>query len=172
MTEYGSFAVEKCGNADEYFIFDAFMSDKIRENIWTKDGHGYVCRNRNGVMQRLHIMVAERMIGSKIPKGCYVDHINRCKLDNRTCNLRVVSPEDSARNMPIKANNTSGVTGVSITKYGTYRAYISVDKRRIELGYYPTLQEAARIRYAAEETYGFKHQQNLSVYLNELEDTK
>lgn len=84
--------------------------------------------------------------------------------------MRIVSPMDSARNMPLRSDNSTGVSGVSLGRNGKgYRAYITVNKKRIELGTYPTLQEAARVRYVAEEKYGYTHQQNLDAFLIEME---
>lgn len=173
MTVYNDFAVEKCGNKDVYFLVDASVAEAIGKNTWTLDGHGYLCRNVMGKLQRLHTYVIETVTGKTVPKGMYVDHINKCKTDNRLCNLRIVSPSDSAMNMPLKANNTSGYTGVSHGRnHKGYRAYITVDKQRIELGTFPTIEEAARARYVAEERYGFTHQQNLEAFLIELEGGK
>ena len=170
MNVYGDFLVEKAGNKDVFFLVDTSMKDVICGNTWTVDSTGYLCRNVRGRVERMHTVVVEHDMGCKLSDGMYVDHINKCKTDNRICNLRVVSPEDSAKNMPLKANNTTGVTGVSkgCGKKG-YRAYITVGKRRIELGTYPTLQEAARARYVAEEKYGFTHRQNLAAFLMDTE---
>lgn len=166
MTEYNRFCVEKCGNKNEYFLFDSSMKDIVSSGVWSLDDCGYICRYINGKTKRLHIIAVEYATGRKIPKGMYVDHINEDKMDNRLCNLRIVSPQESSRNMPIKSNNTTGVTGVSKGKKGIgYRAYINVDKKRIELGTYSTLEEAARVRHCAEEKYGFKNKQNLYAFL-------
>ena len=170
MTLYNDFGVERCGNKDVYFLFDAILADRICGNIWTLDGLGYVCRTVDGQLQRLHTFVIEESTGKRIPDGMYVDHINKCKTDNRLCNLRVVCPEDSSKNMPVRSDNTSGITGVALASKGVgYRAYITVKGKRIGLGTYPTVEEAARARYAAEERYGFQHQQNLTAFLIEME---
>lgn len=170
MTLYNDFAVEKCGNRDVYFLIDADVAEAVCQNAWTLDSTGYLCRNIKGSLQRLHNFIIETATGKKVPEGMYVDHINKCKTDNRLCNLRIVSPRDSAMNLPIKANNTSGYTGVSRGRDNKgYRAYITVDKKRIELGTFQTIEEAARARYAAEERYGFTHQQNLEAFLIDME---
>lgn len=170
MTRYGDFAVGRFGNAEAFFLVDADIAEEVAKNTWTLDSKGYACRRKKGKTEYLHTLVVKTAIGGNIPHGAYVDHVNKCKTDNRRCNLRIVSPQDSAKNMPLRANNTTGVTGVSRGCGGLgYRAYITVDKRRIELGTYPTLQKAARARYVAEERYGFKHQQSLDVFLIEME---
>ena len=44
-----------------------------------------------------------------------------------------------------RLNNTSGVTGVSFHKHtGKYQARVTIDGRRIGLGFYPTVEEAKR----------------------------
>ena len=84
--------------------------------------------------------------------------------------MRIVDPKTNSKNLPLKSNNSTGVTGVAKGRGGNgWRAYINVDKKRIELGTYKTIEEAARVRYAAEEKFGFKHQQNLAAFLIEME---
>ena len=173
MIEYGRLCIEKCGNKDEFFLFDSLMKDIVSGNVWTLDSCGYVCRSFGGKVRRLHTLIVEGATGNKIPNGMYVDHINEDKLDNRLCNLRIVSPQESARNMPIKSNNTSGSTGVSKGRNGKgWRAYITVNKKRIELGTYRTLEEATKVRHCAEQKYGFRSRQNLVAFLCESEKEK
>lgn len=173
MTMYGDFCVEKCGNKDQFFLFDTALMDEIAKNKWTLDSCGYLCRNVRGRVERMHTVVVEHYMGCKLANGLHVDHINKCKRDNRICNLRIVSPQDNLKNMPLKSNNTTGVTGVSLASKGQgYRAYITVNRRRIGLGTYKTLNEAARARYAAEERYGFLHEQSLEAFLDDVDQHK
>ena len=170
MIVYGDMAIGKCGNSDVYFLVDAEVAKEIDQGVWTLDGHGYVCKNKRGRIIRLHHYVMERATGRELPRGMYIDHINQCKTDNRLCNLRIVNPTASAMNMPLKADNTSGVTGVSRGRKGIgWRAYITVNKKRIELGTYPTIEAATMARHAAEEHYGYTHRQGLAAFLIEIE---
>ena len=136
-------------------LVDAEMLEKVMVRKWCMGTGGYPVASFESKVVPLHDYVMAQYFDEK-PKGCYVDHINQDKLDNRIANLRFVTPQESSRNMPLKANNTSGYTGVSLTKYGTYRAYITANKKRIELGQYKTLDEAVNARREAETNLGFK----------------
>lgn len=82
------------------------------------------------------------------PKGMVVDHINGDRLDNRRENLRVCSNAQNISNrVTIDRRNKSGVTGVHWhAKAGKWAAEI---KRR-HLGLFATIEEAAKVRRAAE----------------------
>ena len=54
----------------------------------------------------------------------------------------------------VTSQNTTGVRGVSYrSKNGKYRAYIYFKNKRIELGEYTKLEDAAKARKNAEEIY-------------------
>lgn len=85
-----------------------------------------------------------------------IDHINRVRTDNRLSNLRNVSLAENNRNLPMRKNNTSGVTGVSWSNlHNRWVAQICVDKRVTYLGLFDTIEEAAAARAAANVKYGF-----------------
>ena len=72
-----------------------------------------------------------------------VDHINKNKLDNRICNLRIASMQENSRNKDKSNANTSGYKGVTYHKRDNrYQAAIRVTGRRIHLGYFLTAYEA------------------------------
>lgn len=86
----------------------------------------------------------------------HIDHINGDKLDNRICNLRVVTKQENACNMKRHKANTSGYTGVAwSTAANKWRAYITHEGKRVSLGVYVDIEEAAKARKAAEVKYGF-----------------
>lgn len=74
-----------------------------------------------------------------------VDHISGDTLDNRKQNLRVCSIKENSWNARTPKNNKSGYKGVFLEKKNNrYRAFLSVSWGRKSLGYYDTLEEAAR----------------------------
>ena len=100
-------------------------NDKTRrlldEHIWHATPPGYtrttiqVDRKSKGIF--LHRMIMD------CPEDKVIDHINRCKYDNRVDNLRICTTAMNNRNMPRRKTNTSGITGVArvITTNGGYR---------------------------------------------------
>lgn len=76
----------------------------------------------------------------------FIDHINGDKTDNRIANLREATQSQNMANSKISRNNTSGIKGVAKLKDGRYRAYITHERKRIDIGIYLTVSEAAKAR--------------------------
>ena len=78
-----------------------------------------------------------------------VDHINHDTLDNRRCNLRIVTNSQNMMNHgKIQRNNTSGVRWVHFEKRTqSYRVQVIKDKRSIWGGRYSSLEEAKKAAY-------------------------
>ncbi len=73
------------------------------------------------------------------------DHRNRDKLDNQRKNLRPATVKQNQCNRDMQSNNTSGYKGVYWHKRDrNWQAYIQVNGKRIYLGYYDNLKEAAQ----------------------------
>jgi|SRR5690606_5995401 len=89
------------------------------------------------------------------PPGMQVDHINGDRLDNRRCNLRIVTNQQNSFNrQPQKA--TSQYKGVGWYKpYQKWRAKIKINGKTKHLGYFDDEKEAA-LAYdrAARELFG------------------
>lgn len=152
VVNYGHFSVMYSDKVSG-IIVDADMAEGFALRRWCIDSGGYPVANINGNTVRLFdAVLALRNV--RKPKGTYVDHINLDKLDNRYNNLRIVSPTTNAINTPRRANNKTGVTGVCADGE-RFRAYITINKKRIELGSFRTLDEAAKARNIAESKYGF-----------------
>lgn len=84
----------------------------------------------------------------------YIDHINHDKTDNRIANLRSVSHTENMKNKPKYKNNKSGITGVYQMEKN-WRVLITSNKKRMHVGYYPSLFDAACARKSAENKLGF-----------------
>ena len=85
-----------------------------------------------------------------------IDHINGVKNDNRIENLRAVTNGENSRNLPRRADNSSGVTGVTWHKKALkWTAQIAVNGRLLHLGRYAEKDDAVAARKAAEAKYNF-----------------
>lgn len=84
-----------------------------------------------------------------------LDHRNRNKKDFRWSNLREATRMINMQNKAISKVNTSGRVGVRETKWGTFEARITANKKSIALGNFATFDDAVKAREAAERRYGF-----------------
>jgi hypothetical protein len=70
---------------------------------------------------------------------------DNCKWSTRT---------EQQRNQRLRVTSTTGIKGVSYRSgYDNYHARITVDGKKLSLGCYSTLEEAANVRHAAELKY-------------------
>ena len=87
----------------------------------------------------------------------HIDHINHNEKDNRICNLRLVSQKENNKNLSKKITNTSGTTGVWVSKRNgskKYMAEISTGNGRLRKSFY-TKQEAVAQRKVWETILGY-----------------
>lgn len=71
------------------------------------------------------------------PSGYEIDHINRDKLDNRKCNLRIVTRSQNCANRSSFRTSSSQYKGVHWNrKCGLWEAAIRQDSRITNLGFY------------------------------------
>ena len=87
-----------------------------------------------------------------------VDHIDGDKSNNKINNLRLATHLDNQKNRKLQINSTSGQTGVCRKRQG-WVSYISVDKKRIHLGFFADKEDAVQARIEAEKKYfgEFRH---------------
>lgn len=90
------------------------------------------------------------------PQGTIVDHISGNGLDNRRCNLRLVTARENNINATKRRGCSSRYRGVDWCKGArAWRARVWVDGREKLVGYFATEEEAARAREnAARAAYG------------------
>ncbi len=143
----GEYGIGWTSNTNEIFLFDKEDFDKIKDYCWSKSSEGYlVARDKGaGKSVRFHQIV----MGDK-----HIDHIKHDKLDNRKSELRKSCDLLNARNRVRPQNNKSGFKGVcwDNTKE-LWRAYISINKQHIDLGFFDDINDAIQVRKEAEEKY-------------------
>lgn len=85
-----------------------------------------------------------------------VDHINHVRSDNRIDNLRNVAGLDNQKNVSKRKDNNSGFTGVSWNaKSSKWVAQMQVNKKKIHLGYFSSLEDAVCARKQANIEHSF-----------------
>ena len=107
------------------------------------------CCNSNGYAQRKVTINGKRatvLMHREImqpPPDMHIDHINGNRLDNRRCNLRIVTPQQNQFNRRIQSG-TSRFKGVYWQKEAEkWRARIRYNRKLIHLGLFDTEEEAA-----------------------------
>lgn len=90
------------------------------------------------------------------PQMLQIDHINHDVLDNRLCNLRIVSNQQNHFNRKPHEGSSSKYVGVSFYKKSNkWACNITINGKIKSLGYYDTEEEAARVRDThAKELFG------------------
>jgi hypothetical protein len=122
--------------------------------------HGYRIITFLGTKYRASRLAFLYMTGSW-PEN-EVDHINRCKLDDRWDNLRDVSRSENQLNRDMQSNNTSGARGVHWnTEKCKWCAQVKKDNITHHAGYFDSFEEAVAARDAAAiELHGDFAEQN------------
>jgi hypothetical protein len=118
--------------------------DKTVERTWHISESGYPATNWSENGKRLGVVYLHRYLMSA-PRGQYVDHINRNKLDCTRENLRLCTMTDNNRNTGKKSkiNKYKGITRNG--RYG-WAAQITVNRKNHYLGTFTT-QELAALAY-------------------------
>lgn len=142
--DYG-IAYDSHGNA---IYFDIEDYEKVSGCYWFVNSFGYALAWEDGKFIRMHRRLVNCM-GDKV-----VDHINHNKSDNRKKNLRVCENWENQFNQPLQKSNTSGYKGVDFHFCKRkWRARIRVKGERIELGHFPTAEQAFSAYCKASEKY-------------------
>jgi len=78
-----------------------------------------------------------------------IDHRNLIRDDNRISNLRESNAFLNRQNTKLQCNNRSGFKGVSVCRNGRWSAEITINRKSIRLGVFPTADEASEAYLAA-----------------------
>lgn len=125
----------------------------VGQEAGSADAYGYGQIRIDGEIYKEHHLVWLYLTGEW--PNSQIDHINHQRRDNRPENLRPADNAENHKNRPMQRNNKTGVVGVYKDKLGGYNAYISVDGKRIHLGRFKNIEDAAASRYEANKKYGY-----------------
>ena len=126
-------------------ICDATDYDLVSQHTWCLS-YGYAVTNIRGADGKYKTMLLHRLLMNP-PADVQVDHINGIKHDNRRSNLRIVTSQENN-------HNRRSANGYYWNKNaGKYRADIAINKKRINLGYYNTEDEARQAYLDAKRLY-------------------
>lgn len=117
-------------------MFDAEDIPKVKYTKWRLSASGYVVNMPKYKDSNKHF---SRTI---LDTDQFVDHINGNKLDNRKCNLRIVSKSQNAMNQ-------AWPKGYAVIN-NKYQAHIKINQKAINLGTYVDEAEAQWARWYAE----------------------
>lgn len=116
--------------------------------------HGYVLISIKRVQYPAHRLVWIYHYGR--PPNGQIDHINHKRDDNRIENLREVNNQENNKNCPIRATNTSGVTGVYWnSQRRKWQAFITINGKVTSLGRFINKDEAIAARLSAAHKHGY-----------------
>lgn len=141
----------------KFALVDDEDFEELSKYRWYLSRSGYANRHPkmiNGVRRGKISM--HRQVMDMVPSGKMPDHINGNRIDNRKSNLRLATPSQNTINSSLYTNNTSGFKGVSWwNSANSYTARIQVNGKRLFLGYFKSVDDAARAyREAAIKHFG------------------
>jgi len=149
-----------CNNHAEIILRDKKGKEKCRAKIslnkidelkninWFASGNNYVVGKHNGEEYALHRFIL------KAKTNELVDHINHDKFDCRDENIRICTRSQNMMNTIIPSTNTSGFKGVNMDKRTSkWRAYITINKKQINLGIFEKFEDAVKARLEANIKY-------------------
>lgn len=136
----------KLTNCKEFMFIDESDFEFASSKKWHKSKDGYASTGsydpltQKSSAVKFHILIMGRQ------DGLVLDHINMNKLDNRRENLRFVTRQVNNIN-----RNFRGVCYSERDK--SWRAYITLNRKQISLGYYKSENEALMARAEGEKKY-------------------
>ena len=135
---------------------DEYILTKFKWEIKKCRNYYYVYRRGSSKSSSRSLIGLHREILGVECVGKIVDHINQNPLDNRRCNLRVVTVSQNAMNQRKQEGRSSKYKGVHFDKaHNKFRASIKYKGVKKHLGRFKTEEEAAlAYNKAALELFG------------------
>jgi hypothetical protein len=127
-------------------MVDREDAPKVEGYRWFMNRNGYAARQETiGPKKQRTVLMARVILGLEHGDKRQTDHISRDKLDNRRCNLRIVTKAQNAQNR-MRTDGISkhrGVTLAKRVKKRPWQAYGAVNGKMTHVGYFATEDEAA-----------------------------
>lgn len=145
----------------KYAIVDDCDEAWIREYTWHLTSPGYVATGASDALRTRYgntvgLVFMHRLVANA-PIDLDVDHINMDRLDNRRSNLRAATRSQNMANAKSRRGSRCVYKGVTRSSASSerWRASITIDGNKIDLGSFAT-QEKAAVAYnrAAIEAFG------------------
>ena len=129
--DYAEIKITKTGDSSYKgsTIIDKEDLGKFGKLRISNTGYAYTCSDSKSLS---HIVT-----NHESNRKTVVDHINGNRLDNRKCNLRVVSHSDNATNRNSSHRNNTGIIGIQLRTNGNYEYYrVTVSDRKTKMGFH------------------------------------
>lgn len=136
-------------NSHSEILLDPEDKDLLLLHAWTIDkSNGYVKAYRRGAGRRgsNRNVYLHHFIGKRLGLVGRIDHINRNRLDNRRCNIRIATQAENNRNKSLGRRNKTGYLGVSIHFSGKFLATVVIRRKQHYVGLFNSAKEAAIAR--------------------------
>lgn len=133
------------GEVKAWTVLDAEDFAWASKYRWHLSNTGYVGRTKKRKGKKLAFRLHREILGLRHGDPRQADHINGDPLDNRRCNLRVVTQAQNGQNQVAHRDGRSRYRGVSWHRAaGKWDARVCIGGRRHHLGLFDAEEDAAR----------------------------
>ena len=139
----------------EVFVIDKEDLDRVKAHYWHLGSNNYAYSFYTDDLKKVRRINLHRYIMGVIDDSlAIIDHIDANKNNCCKSNLRITTKATNGINRHPRKDNPSGYVGIAKHKKCTrWESQISVDGKRIILGYFDNINEAINARVLAEKKY-------------------
>lgn len=137
----------------DYAIVDGRDFSSVSEIRWHRGTYGYATNKNGRTVTAMH-----RLVTGAVGRWSIVDHRNHDRMDNRRCNLRIVTQAQNGQHRrTVPSNNKTGHLGVSYDERfkRPWRASVGMGGKTVYWKHWSTLEEAAKDAAQARARLGF-----------------